>query len=131
MMAVTNFTATSRGENLASILLNNPEKTGQLLDNIIDIMRQKGYKGLNIDFENVLPNDRMAYNRFLKQAATWMHANGYFLPTAVAPEIEPEQSGLLYEAHDYPAHGRIADFVILITYEWGYRKGPPQAISPV
>ncbi|NLG93216.1 MAG: LysM peptidoglycan-binding domain-containing protein [Clostridiales bacterium] len=131
MMAVTNFTATSRGENLASILLNSPEKTGQLLDNILEIMQQKGYKGLNIDFENVLPNDRMAYNRFLEQAAARMHANGYFLSTAVAPKTGPEHSGLLYEAHDYPAHGRIADFVILMTYEWGYRKGPPQPISPI
>jgi spore germination protein len=38
---------------------------------------------------------------------------------------------LLYEAHDYPAHGRIVDFVVLMTYEWGWRKGPPTAISPI
>lgn len=38
---------------------------------------------------------------------------------------------LLYEAHDYEAHGRIVDFVVLMTYEWGYRLGPPQAISPI
>ncbi len=37
----------------------------------------------------------------------------------------------MYEAHDYAAHGRIADFVVLMTYEWGYRLGPPQAISPL
>ncbi len=131
MMAVTNFTATSKGENLASIVLNNPTLVEQLLTNIISIMQQKGYQGLNIDFENVLPRDREAYNSFLERAAIRMHANGYFLSTSVAPKTGPEQVGLLYEAHDYPAHGRIADFVILMTYEWGYRKGPPQAISPI
>jgi len=26
---------------------------------------------------------------------------------------------------------RIADFVILMTYEWGWRGGPPQAVSPM
>jgi spore germination protein len=51
--------------------------------------------------------------------------------TALAPKISGTQQGLLYEAHDYPAHGRIVDFVVLMTYEWGYRKGPPQAISPI
>jgi spore germination protein len=131
MMAVTNFTATSRGENLASIILNNPTMVEQLLTNILNVMRQKGYQGLNIDFENVLPRDREAYNSFLTRAAARLHANGYFLSTALAPKTGPMQAGLLYEAHDYPAHGRIADFVILMTYEWGYRKGPPQAISPI
>ncbi|SMC86857.1 LysM peptidoglycan-binding domain-containing protein [Papillibacter cinnamivorans] len=131
MMAVTNFTATSKGENLASIILNDAALSAQLLTNSMNIMRQKGYKGLNVDFENVLPEDRGAYNRFLEGAAARLHASGYFLSTALAPKTGPEQAGLLYEAHDYPAHGRIADFVILMTYEWGYRKGPPQAISPI
>ncbi|MCX7614892.1 MAG: glycosyl hydrolase family 18 protein, partial [Clostridiales bacterium] len=131
MMAVTNFTATSRGENLASIILNNPTMVEQLLTNILNVMRRKGYQGLNIDFENVLPRDREAYNSFLTRAVARLHANGYFLSTALAPKTGPTQAGLLYEAHDYPAHGRIVDFVILMTYEWGYRKGPPQAISPI
>jgi len=131
MMSITNFTIGFRGENLASVVLNSPALVDQLLTNIIIIMQQKGYRGLNVDFENVLPKDREAYNSFLHQAATRMHANGYFLSTAVAPKTGPTQAGLLYEAHDYPAHGRIADFVILMTYEWGYRKGPPTAISPL
>jgi spore germination protein len=131
MMAVTNFTSTSKGENLASSILNNPILVEKLLGNILAVMRQKGYQGLNVDFENVLPADRQAYNNFLERAAARLHAEGYFLSTALAPKTGPEQTGLLYEAHDYPAHGRIADFVILMTYEWGYRKGPPQAISPI
>ena len=131
MMAVTNFTSTSKGENLASSILNDPTLVEKLLENILAVMRQKGYRGLNVDFENVLPADREAYNRFLERAADRLHAEGYFLSTALAPKTGPEQSGLLYEAHDYPAHGRIADFVVLMTYEWGYRKGPPQAISPI
>jgi spore germination protein len=28
-------------------------------------------------------------------------------------------------------HGRLADHVILMTYEWGYTYGPVQAVSPV
>ena len=131
MMAVTNFTSTSKGENLASSILNDPTQVEKLLDSILAVMRQKGYRGLNVDFENVLPADRQAYNNFLERAAARVHAEGYFLSTALAPKTGPEQAGLLYEAHDYPAHGRIADFVVLMTYEWGYRKGPPQAISPI
>ena len=83
-----------------------------------------------MDFENVLPRDREAYNTFLREVTDRMHARGFFVSTAVAPKVSSEQTGLLYEAHDYEAHGRIVDFVILMTYEWGYRLGPPRAISP-
>ena len=131
MMAITNFTATSRGENLASVVLNDPQVSERLLTEIIGVMNEKGYRGLNVDLENVLPADREAYNRFLERAADRLHAQGFFLSTALAPKTSAEQAGPLYEAHDYEAHGRIADFVILMTYEWGYRKGPPQPISPL
>lgn len=131
VMAVTNFTATSRGENLASKILNDTQLSDRLLTEILRVMEEKGYQGLNIDLENVLPADREAYNRFLQAAADRLHAEGFFVSTALAPKTSEQQGGLLYEAHDYAAHGRIADFVILMTYEWGYRKGPPQPISPL
>jgi len=131
MMSITNFTVTEKGENLAHVILANPQIQENLLTNIIRVMRDKRYRGLNIDFENVLPADRELYNQFPQKAVTRLHTEGFFASTALAPKISATQAGLLYEAHDYPAHGRIADFVILMTYEWGWRKGPPQAISPL
>lgn len=131
MMSITNFMVNFKGENLAHIVLNNREIIDKLQNNIINTMKQKGYEGLNIDFENVLPVDREAYNNFLQSTVDRLHKEGFFVSTALAPKISKEQVGLLYEAHDYEAHGKIADFVILMTYEWGYRAGPPQAISPL
>ena len=131
MMCITNFSSTERGENLAHIILSSLDIQGRLLENTISIMKQKGYKGLNIDFENVLPADRELYNQFLQRTVNRLHAGEFFVSTALAPKTSAVQAGLLYEAHDYAAHGRIADFVVLMTYEWGYRLGPPQAISPL
>jgi spore germination protein len=131
MMSITNFTSTSKGENLAHTVLADPANVERLLNTSIGIMRQKGYRALNVDFENVLPADRELYNQFLERAAARLHQEGFLLSTALAPKTSAEQKGALYEAHDYPSHGRIADFVVLMTYEWGYRKGPPQPISPL
>ncbi len=131
MMTITNFSVTSKGENLAHVVLNNPRIIQTLQTNLINIMNEKGYKGLNIDFENVLPADREAYNRFLNSTVDRMHKEGFFVSTALAPKKSANQVGLLYEAHDYAAHGKFADFVILMTYEWGWRGGPPRAISPI
>ena len=38
---------------------------------------------------------------------------------------------MLYEGHDYPAHGRMMDFIFFMTYEWGWSGGPPMAVSPL
>lgn len=131
MMCITNFTFKDPGSKLAHTILSSVEIQNRLLTNIINTMRKKGYRGLNVDFENVFPADRELYNQFLQRAVDRLHPEGYFVSSALAPKTSSEQKGLLYEAHDYAAHGRIVDFVILMTYEWGYRLGPPQAISPL
>jgi spore germination protein len=131
IMGITNFSATEAGSSLAHAVLSSPDIQSTLLTNVINTMRAKGYRGLNIDFENVLPGDRELYNQFLRRAVDRLHAENYFVSSSLAPKTSGTQKGLLYEAHDYPAHGEILDFVVLMTYEWGYRFGPPQAISPI
>ncbi|MBD0381413.1 LysM peptidoglycan-binding domain-containing protein [Paenibacillus sedimenti] len=131
VMTITNFTATEAGSRLAHTILSSPEIQNTLVNNIIRIMENKGYRGLNVDFENVYPSDREFYNQFLRLAVRRLHEKGFFVSSALAPKTSAEQKGLLYEAHDYAAHGEIVDFVVLMTYEWGYRFGPPQAISPL
>lgn len=131
MMAITNFTSTELGHNLAHNVLSNNAIIEKLITNIINTMKEKGYQGVNIDFENVLPADRENYNKFLELTVKRLHAQNYFVSTALAPKTKESQQGLLYEAHDYAAHGRIVDFVVLMTYEWGYRFGPPQPVSPL
>ncbi|MEK8199171.1 LysM peptidoglycan-binding domain-containing protein [Lysinibacillus sp. FSL M8-0134] len=131
MLTLTNFTSTEEGSNLAHVVLSNADLQKKVMNNVLQVMQNKGYKVLNIDFENVLPADRENYNAFIQLAADTLHPKGYLVSTALAPKTSATQAGTLYEAQDYKAHGRIADFVVLMTYEWGYRFGPPQAISPI
>lgn len=131
MMSILNFTSEEAGSTLTHTILTSDELMDRLLSNILVVMEEKGYLGLNIDFENVLPEDRDRFTAFIQLAVDRLHPEGYFVSTAVAPKTSADQPGLLYEAHDYGAHGAIADFVVLMTYEWGYRLGPPQAISPI
>jgi spore germination protein len=131
MMCITNFTSESFGSSLAHEILSSRELQERLINNVVSTMKSKGYEVLNVDFENIFPADRERYNQFLKRVVDRLHQEGYIVSSALAPKINDAQQGLLYEAHDYAAHGRIVDFVVLMTYEWGYRLGPPQAISPL
>ena len=109
------------------------DKTAQdaLFENIFSVLRMKNYYGVNFNIEYVYPYDRDSYSQFLCRAADELHPRGYFLSTAIAPKESAGQEGLLYTAHDYAAHGRYADRVIIMTYEWGYTYSAPQAVSPV
>lgn len=112
-------------------LFASPQSKQNLIQNVLNVMNQKGYYGLIIDFEYVYPEDRENYNQFLREITTALHENNYIVMTALAPKVSDEMTGALYQAHDYAVHGQIADFVIVMTYEWGYLYGPPLAISPI
>src|SRR5690606_18194450 len=60
MLCITNFTYRDPGSRLAHTILNNSELQDRLINNSLSIIKSKGYRGINIDFENVLPEDREA-----------------------------------------------------------------------
>ncbi|WP_278279643.1 glycosyl hydrolase family 18 protein [Clostridium sp. DMHC 10] len=53
------------------------------------------------------------------------------MATALAPKTYDVTTGAWHGAHDYRAHGEIVDFVIIMTYEWGWSGGPPMAVAPI
>jgi spore germination protein len=131
MMVVSNLEEGGFSGELGSIILNDQEVQNRLLDNIIATARQQGFRDIHFDFEFLRPQDREAYNQFLRRAAERIHNEGWLISTALAPKIRAGQVGQWYEAHDYRAHGQIVDFVVIMTYEWGYSGGPPMAVSPL
>ena len=131
LLVLTNYSGGKFNSDLVATILQNPSLQDTLFTNILKTIKSKGYTGLNIDFEYVHPNDRENYNEFLRRVVARLHPEGLTVSTALAPKITAGQTGLLYEAHDYPAHGEIVDFVVLMTYEWGWAGGKPWAIAPI
>ncbi len=132
LMVITN--TKEKGEfdsNLAHDVLIDPKVQSNLINSIINILETKKYYGININFEYVYPEDKEKYNRFLRRISERLHSLGYIVTTSLAPKYSQTQKGLLYEAHDYKVHGEEADWVVLMTYEWGFMYGPPMAVSPL
>ncbi len=132
MLVMTNIGATGRFDSdLAHTILSNEMLQDRLISNLITLLRNKGYAGVDIDFEYVYPMDKDLYNAFLEKAVEKLHEEEFIVTTAVAPKVRENQTGVLYEAHDYVKHGQLADHVIIMTYEWGYTYGPPMAVAPL
>lgn len=102
---------------LAHQIFVNETARQQLIDNVVNQMKQKGYYGLDVDFEYILPEDRQAYVEFIQSLHERLSAEGFILITALAPKTSATQRGLLYEAHDYAALGAASDYVLVMTYE--------------
>lgn len=131
LMVITNISEGGFSSDLAKTILTNKTIQDKLLNNVIENMKNKGYHGLDVDFEFIYPENREDYNNFLRNAASKLRPLGFTLTTAVAPKTSADQKGLLYEAHDYPVHGALTDHVIPMTYEWGYTYSQPRAVAPI
>ena len=116
---------------LSGRLFSNTELQDVLIDQIIENANRKGFEGVEIDFEFIPQSDADGYVQFLSRLKNALSEEGLPLFVALAPKTSADQSGLLYEGHDYPRIGEIADYVILMTYEWGYQFGPPLAVAPI
>ncbi|MBT2615423.1 MULTISPECIES: glycosyl hydrolase family 18 protein [unclassified Bacillus (in: firmicutes)] len=131
MMVITNQENDQFSDELGRIILTNTSVQNKFLNNIVTTAKKYGFRDIHFDFEYLRPADREAYNQFLRKARDRFKKEGWFISTALAPKTSAEQKGRWYEAHDYKAHGEIVDFVIIMTYEWGYSGGPPMAVSPI
>lgn len=116
---------------LAQELLSDPERQALLIQNVEQTMLQKGYRGLDVDFEFLPGALAGPYAAFVGALEQRLNQYGYPVIVALAPKSSGDQPGLLYEGHDYPALGQAADAVLLMTYEWGYTYGPPLAVAPL
>ncbi|QFT87089.1 Spore germination protein YaaH [Bacillus sp. THAF10] len=131
MMVLTNLEEDGFSDELGRIILNDMNVQNKFLNNIVTTAKKYNFRDIHFDFEYLRPADKEAYNRFLRKARDRFKQEGWLISTALAPKTKADQKGKWYEAHDYKAHGEIVDFVVIMTYEWGYSGGPPMAVSPI
>lgn len=113
---------------LIGTLLQSPEAQRTLLTEVSRRMEELGFTELNIDFEYIRAADKNRFTAFVALAAETLP---WPVSVCLAPKTSRDQQGLLYEGKDYAALGRVAARVLLMTYEWGYKYGPPQAVAPL
>lgn len=116
---------------LAHLVLTDATVQAVLMEQLQQTILQKGYAGLDVDFEFVYAEDADAYASFIARLREMLSPLGLPVIVALAPKTSSTQPGLLYEGHNYAALGNAADQVLLMTYEWGYTYGPPMAVAPL
>lgn len=117
--------------NLITSIVNSTEYMNRLIEELLYVLESKGYGGVDVDFEYIKQEDRDLFTAFVVELHRRLSAQGYTVSVDLAPKTSANQPGLLYAGKDYAALGAAADWVLLMTYEWGYKYGPPMAVAPI
>ncbi len=132
VLVLTPLGADGRFNNrLITELFADNRAVRRLIWQLAAVMEEKGYEGLDIDFEYVPAGDGKKLEEFIRSCVRVFGTFGISVSAALAPKTSDDQPGLLYEGIDYRAIGEAADRVMLMAYEWGYSQGPPMAVAPI
>lgn len=99
---------------LTNKLLNNPNKRTEIVNNIISIVKQKNYDGINIDFENVYMKDRDVYSALIEELYCQCLKEKIIMSVDVAVLSSSETWSKFL---DRKAIGKYSDYVILMAYD--------------
>ncbi|NGZ76360.1 glycosyl hydrolase family 18 protein [Saccharibacillus alkalitolerans] len=114
---VSNYGENGWDTDIAGRVLNEPKAKIRLIRNMLDTVRKYGYDGINIDFEEVRPEDREALSRFVRDTAREMGKYGKKTMVSVPAKMSDDPENGWSGAFDYAALGRYADLLQVMTYD--------------
>ncbi|MDI6872000.1 MAG: LysM peptidoglycan-binding domain-containing protein [Bacillota bacterium] len=132
LITLSNFSAEAGTftSELARSVLANRDVRDRTIENLLGYLRGSGLVGVNVDFENMFPEDRPLYNDFIRLLTDRLRAEGLLSTIAAAPKPADFPTLPWVGAFDYATLGAIVDWLVIMTYEWGWIGGPPMAIAP-
>lgn len=105
---------------LAHAVFTDGQAQNRLIADLVEEVQRKGYQGVDVDFEFILPEDAPRYPEFIGNLRESLAPLGIPVMVALVPKTSADQKGAFYQGHDYRRLGEAADYVFLMTYEWGY-----------
>ena len=111
-------------------ILSNSANRERAVEQILDLVVSRSYDGINIDFENIPPEDRTNLTLFMKLLYEKLHPLGKIVTIDVPAKTQPTYSGWS-GAYDYSALAKYCDLVIIMIYDYHWSGGKPGPISPL
>lgn len=124
-------TLTIQGEaniGIAYDILLNEDIQNRQIENILNILRTKGYYGVNISFEYINISNVQQYENYFSKISKRLGDEGYL----VFATINNNQSNVNNEIRiDYTVLNQLANNIIFMNYEWATKNNPPSPISSI
>ncbi|HEY4022077.1 MAG TPA: glycosyl hydrolase family 18 protein [Pseudonocardiaceae bacterium] len=115
---------------LASIL-HDPARGAHNIAEILALVQQQNFAGIDVDYENLHGPDRQAFSDFIGKLADVLHAHGKTLSVTLFAKASDAGYDQRNIAQDYGAIGKVADEVRLMGYDYHWATSDPGPIAPV
>lgn len=108
-------------------VLSDKARSATVVSQLGDLVRKYGLNGINLDFENIYPQDKAGLTLFIQNLSTRLHTENAVLSVCVSPDLGTDWT----EAFDYTALGKAADYMVLMGYDehWGGGAVPGSVAS--
>ncbi|NLO09751.1 MAG: LysM peptidoglycan-binding domain-containing protein [Clostridiales bacterium] len=127
-------TLTIKGEaniRTAYELLLSEDIQDRLMENILLILREKGFAGLNLSIEYVSEANLPYIEKVSARIAERLGEEGFLAFVTINPNITLVDDELVFQRVDYTTLGNMADSIIFMNYEWAMNLNPPSPVSSI
>lgn len=127
-------TLTLQGEaniGIAYDILLNQDYQQKQIQNILNILKTKGYAGVNISLEYINGSNIKYYENYFSNIAKRLNEEGYLVFTTINYSITSVTNEVIFEKVDYSILDQLAHSIIFMNYEWATNINPPSPISSI
>lgn len=114
----------------ASGMIEDPTIRALHIQNIVDLVEQWDYDGIDIDYESFKLDTRDAFSTFIEDLAVALHANNRLLSMAVHAKTDDAGAWEGAAAQDWERLAPAVDIFRIMTYDYHNRAGEPGTIGP-
>ncbi|WP_271714495.1 LysM peptidoglycan-binding domain-containing protein [Anaeromicropila herbilytica] len=132
VMLVTSITFQGvRNPEMIYEILLNPEYQDNHAQNMIKVMKEKGYYGVNITITFLSKATEQLYINYLKRVTAHFHKEGYPVFVTIDPNFTIKENKLYFEEVDYSFFNDLVEEVYIMRFFWGTQYVPPMPVSSV
>jgi len=116
---------------VAATLLSTASSRDAHAQAIADLVVNKVYDGIDVDYERVPAASRANFTAFIQLLAQKLHAAGKQLSVTVYAKTSDAQNWDGPGAEDWVALGSAADWIKIMAYDYHWSTSAPGAITPL
>jgi spore germination protein len=112
-------------------ILNNPTVQDRLINNVLQMMKTKGYYGVNMYIEDITSDNINNIVEYIKKASAIFHSEGYRVLVTTTPVMNINGPIVSFEKLDYSQLSGYVDGILFASYDWARFYSYPSSIFPV